>query len=891
MNIKRIRQWPVPPVGKEYDYMRQLYQALSDESSLRLGDFNEVVGRLYFQSVVPASGRYQLGSTVINSEPAIGEPIGWRCTVAGEPGTWEAIPNNHSGVYEPVLGNPLATGYILSSTDAGVRSWVAASTPSAHALVSATHTASGLTTGHFLKATGATSYGFGAHGLTYSDVGADVSGAASTAVGTHESTYSHTNYNTAYAWGNHAGLYSLLAHNHSGVYDPAGTAASAVSAHAALITGVHGLVFTAGKTLTLTESLTLNALPIGGLAVATGANVLGSLAVGTVGQYLAGAGAGTVPSWATLNQAVVAGLTTGDSPAFAGLTLTADLTVPNGGTGASTLADGGLMIGNAAGAVEVVAAGTALQILVGGGALTAPVWGTDLPAAVTIGSAYIYRAAGTDVPVTDGGTGASTLALNGVLYGNTTAAVGVTAIGAQYQVLTVGANPFVPAWSGYLISGTTGGKTTLAVTNLKTLTITSTDDYNLTVAATSSISGTNTGDNAANSLYDIGSDTQAYSARLTEIAALAVTDSNIIVGNGASWVAETGATARTSLGLAIGADVQAYNATLASVAAGTYSGDDSIVTVGTVTAGGWHGTEIAADHGGTGQTVYAVGDLLYASTTTALSKLADVAVGSYLRSGGVGVVPLWSTLTLPNAGTAYRLPVYSATNVMTELAEPGATGEYLKGNTGAIPSWATLNQAAIAGLTTGDSPAFVTVKLSGLTDGYIPYHVSDAAGLADSAIFNSLGKTGFGMVTPFATITIPGGESYVGMFGIEANANAAGRRWWIHTDYGAFGDFAISTEATKQQSANPNLNRFYISATGNVGIGMTPTYKLDITGDLRCSTGFGCNSKTPQTAYASGGDITPGAGAYGADSAANFAAMVTLVKNMRTALVACGIMS
>lgn len=34
-------------------------------------------------------------------------------------------------------------------------------------------------------------------------------------------------------------------------------------------------------------------------------------------------------------------------------------------------------------------------------------------------------------------------------------------------------------------------------------------------------------------------------------------------------------------------------------------------------------------------------------------------------------------------------------------------------------------------LNTTDSPAFVTVKLSGLSDGRIPYHVSDASGLAD----------------------------------------------------------------------------------------------------------------------------------------------------------------
>jgi len=79
--------------------------------------------------------------------------------------------------------------------------------------------------------------------------------------------------------------------------------------------------------------------------------------------------------------------------------------------------------------------------------------------------------------------------------------------------------------------------------------------------------------------------------------------------------------------------------------AATYVGQTSITTLGTIATGTWAGTAIAADHGGTGQTVYAVGDLLYASTTTALSKLAGVATGNALISGGVSTAPSWGKIT------------------------------------------------------------------------------------------------------------------------------------------------------------------------------------------------------------------------------------------------------
>ena len=78
------------------------------------------------------------------------------------------------------------------------------------------------------------------------------------------------------------------------------------------------------------------------------------------------------------------------------------------------------------------------------------------------------------------------------------------------------------------------------------------------------------------------------------------------------------------------------------------------------TAAGLSATLVATS-GGTGQSSYAVGDVLYASTTTALSKLADVATGNALISGGVGVAPSYGkigltthvsgTLPVANGGT------------------------------------------------------------------------------------------------------------------------------------------------------------------------------------------------------------------------------------------------
>jgi len=78
----------------------------------------------------------------------------------------------------------------------------------------------------------------------------------------------------------------------------------------------------------------------------------------------------------------------------------------------------------------------------------------DLDDAVTKGGQYIYRAAGTDVPVTDGGTGASTLTDHGVLVGAGTSAITALTVGTDGQVL-LGSSAADPVFATLTSSGAT----------------------------------------------------------------------------------------------------------------------------------------------------------------------------------------------------------------------------------------------------------------------------------------------------------------------------------------------------------------------------------------------------------------------------------------------------
>lgn len=99
----------------------------------------------------------------------------------------------------------------------------------------------------------------------------------------------------------------------------------------------------------------------------------------------------------------------------------------------------------------------------------------------------------------------------------------------------------------------------------------------------------------------------------------------------------------------------------------------------------------------------------------------DGATTDILVGGGVVTAPVWTTAT----GTGPPVRQTNATLITPALGTP---------TSGTLTNCTGLPQAGITGLTTADSPVFVTVKLSGLGTLNIPKHVDDATGLADTTI-------------------------------------------------------------------------------------------------------------------------------------------------------------
>ena len=164
-----------------------------------------------------------------------------------------------------------------------------------------------------------------------------------------------------------------------------------------------------------------------------------------------------------------------------------------------------------------------------------------------------YAPGGTDIPVTDGGTGASTSADARVNLG--------LEIGVDVQ-------DYNDTLESLSLLGTDADKYAYT-TGINTWA-----DGDITAFGRSLIDDADAATAQATLGLEIGTDVQAYDANLEDISGLAVTDGNFIVGDGTNFVSESGDTARTSLGLGTASNVSFLN--------GDFTGTEALkIPVGT----------------------------------------------------------------------------------------------------------------------------------------------------------------------------------------------------------------------------------------------------------------------------------------------------------------------
>jgi hypothetical protein len=189
-----------------------------------------------------------------------------------------------------------------------------------------------------------------------------------------------------------------------------------------------------------------------------------------------------------------------------------------------------------------------------------------------------------------------------------------------------------------------------------------------------------------------------------------------------------------------------------------------------ITSGVWSGTAISAVNGGTGQVSYSIGDILYASSTTALAKLSAGTAGSVLASGGAGAAPFWKADATgaggAPGGSNYQLQYNNASSFggATRLLYNALLAEEFLITS---PYQTTVNASLNIGFGTTSFDGTSLGKFAGSANGTV-FAINQASNFTGNfADFQLAGSSKF-------TIGYDGKVTVVGAFSLPTTAGTAG---------------------------------------------------------------------------------------------------------------------
>ena len=388
-------------------------------------------------------------------------------------------------------------------------------------------------------------------------------------------------------------------------------------------------------------SLTLNAKGSGTIGI-------GSVSTGAVTITPAT----TITGIATLTAQPVLSSLTASKPVFSdaskGLVSTGTLAYDQGGTGQTSYAAGDIVYASAINTLSKLTVGTSGQVL----KVTAgvPAWETDTatgtvtsvalsaPAVFTVSGSPVTSSgtlaltySGTALPEANGGTAQTTYTTGDFLYASGSNTLSKLAVGTTGQVLTVAAG--LPSWATDTTTGTVTsvGLSAPAFLTVGSSPVTSSGTLALTFSGTA-IPAVNGG--TAQTTYTTGDLLYASGANTLSKLAIGTSAQVLTVTGGAPAWGSAGAGTVTSVDMSGGTT-------------GLTTSGGPVTSSGTITLAG----TLAAVNGGTAQTTYATGDLLYASGANTLSKLAVGTTNQVLTvtSGA----PAWAAATSSSNNQAF----------------------------------------------------------------------------------------------------------------------------------------------------------------------------------------------------------------------------------------------